>query len=270
MYRSANFQRVLPRLHPSVGLGPDDSSVSVTETAPRADFNSATSLLASSPTVLLSPATKPKRPLSAYNLFFQFERKKILESATPGAPELGFKDMARAIARRWKNVDSNYKMELISMANENKMRYNMAVRSYRKQLDDEVEHLQQQQQEEEVEQAGGPPRDMMPATSNNNRVRCDVAMRTYRKQLADEAMSQHQQHFVQAKSFTLISQVTPLNDKAYNSPVDDMQKEPLLWERMMHTSDTTAPTSILQDSSVASLAQHLDEEMTHTIIRIFS
>ena len=264
MHSSASVQFGLPR------SGPD--SASGFETAPMAGFNATESVFATSPTVIPSPATKPKRPLSAYNLFFQFERKKILVSAPPGAPEIGFKDMARVIAKRWKRVDLDYKMELTSMANKNKMRYNMAMRSYRKQLADEVEELQRQEEEKEFDQTGSPSRVLMPAfMPNGNKLRFDTAMRTYRKQLADEAeLMQRQGEIKQAKCFSLISQVTPLGEKAYKSSVDDdMLKQPPIWDRTMHNYDVTTPTSILQDSSVASLAQHLDDEMTQTIISIF-
>jgi hypothetical protein len=70
------------------------------------------------------PKDKPKRPLSAYNLFFQQERERILASLPPlqNAPgsgvsigrrdrrrhgKIGFADLARTIAERWKGLDES-------------------------------------------------------------------------------------------------------------------------------------------------------------------
>jgi hypothetical protein len=59
---------------------------------------------------------KPKRPLSAYNLFFQMERQKLSETETNGAtasgkggrhkkPKMPFGGLARYVADKWKNID---------------------------------------------------------------------------------------------------------------------------------------------------------------------
>lgn len=67
------------------------------------------------------PKNKPKRPLSAYNLFFQAEREKIIRSkkssasppkdANPNPKEsrgkIGFAALARTIAARWKEIDAS-------------------------------------------------------------------------------------------------------------------------------------------------------------------
>jgi hypothetical protein len=56
---------------------------------------------------------RPKRPLSAYNLFFQSERERILRNAPErpgGRPrrshgKIGFAPLARAIADRWNSIE---------------------------------------------------------------------------------------------------------------------------------------------------------------------
>jgi len=51
------------------------------------------------------PPDKPKRPLSAYNLFFADVRRKLLEQRRGnGAPShgLGFSNLARTVAKQWR------------------------------------------------------------------------------------------------------------------------------------------------------------------------
>lgn len=85
---------------------------------------------------------KPKRPLSAYNLFFQ-EQRKILLAKLPvrpqGAPrrshgKLGFKEMARYIGHRWKTLDAATKHRFDVMAAKEKKRYAEEMLVYRNRL----------------------------------------------------------------------------------------------------------------------------------------
>lgn len=51
------------------------------------------------------PPDKPKRPLSAYNLFFADVRRKLLEQRRGnGAPThgIGFSNLAKTVAKQWK------------------------------------------------------------------------------------------------------------------------------------------------------------------------
>lgn len=73
---------------------------------------------------------KPKRPLSAYNLFFQHERAKILQTASQPSykprrshGKIGFADLARSVADKWKSLDESVKGDFISKAAVEKKRY---------------------------------------------------------------------------------------------------------------------------------------------------
>ena len=75
---------------------------------------------------------KPKRPLSSYNLFFQAERAKILET-TPSKYEgnkprrshgkIGFASLARTIAGKWNNIDPETRKHFDQLAAKDKERY---------------------------------------------------------------------------------------------------------------------------------------------------
>jgi hypothetical protein len=74
---------------------------------------------------------KPKRPLSAYNFFFQSEREKILRSVperVEGKPrrshgKIGFAPLARMIAERWNSIDIQERTMYDARAAEDKIRY---------------------------------------------------------------------------------------------------------------------------------------------------
>eukprot|EP00977_Amphora_coffeiformis_P010146 scaffold2363_cov159-Amphora_coffeaeformis.AAC.8 len=84
---------------------------------------------------------KPKRPLSAYNLFFKQERIVLLESLpvrAEGKPrrshgKLGFVDMARIISHRWKNIDERTKAYFDHLAHLERDRYDREMSTYHKQ-----------------------------------------------------------------------------------------------------------------------------------------
>ncbi|KAG7364319.1 HMG high mobility group box-containing protein [Nitzschia inconspicua] len=83
------------------------------------------------------PRDKPNRPLSAYNLFFQKERarmlgdeaekhdndkgKKRVHRKTHG--KIGFAEMARVIGAKWKTLDDEEKQEFEGVAAKEKARY---------------------------------------------------------------------------------------------------------------------------------------------------
>jgi HMG-box domain len=87
-----------------------------------------------------SDVCKPKRPLSAYNIFFKTEREKILAEA-PTRPEgkprrshgkIGFADLARSIALRWKTIDKDLLEHYSKMAVEDKQRYQKELAVWKK------------------------------------------------------------------------------------------------------------------------------------------
>jgi hypothetical protein len=80
---------------------------------------------------LTSSDLKPKRPLSAYNIFFKKERQRIL-AETPTRPEgkprrshgkIGFADLARRIAGNWNSIDEDRKAAFEKLAATDKKRY---------------------------------------------------------------------------------------------------------------------------------------------------
>jgi hypothetical protein len=117
------------------------------------------------------PKDKPKRPLSAYNIFFQHEREKIITDApeqelsldfiisvqkmaskrkekrrhrkTHG--KIGFADLARKIAEKWKKLDSESKSYFEARAEAEKARYKRELevwnrkRHLAKELQDEAD-----------------------------------------------------------------------------------------------------------------------------------
>jgi hypothetical protein len=100
------------------------------------------------------PKDMPKRPLSAYNLFFADERKKLLaaseESAEltrvtqdifsntspspkPQGKKLGFAGLARTVAAKWKGLDAAAKSDYEKQADVEKARYKAQMKEYNEQ-----------------------------------------------------------------------------------------------------------------------------------------
>jgi hypothetical protein len=98
------------------------------------------------------PKDKPKRPLSAYNFFFQQERKEII-ARLPGDKtiendglteeqrrsrhrkthgKIGFADLARTIADKWKSLGVSEKEIFESRANAEKERYQSELNAWKK------------------------------------------------------------------------------------------------------------------------------------------
>lgn len=91
------------------------------------------------------PKDKPKRPLSAYNIFFKEERKRILESIPSANPEqpkdqadgekrgskkkktphgkIGFENLAKAIGQRWQELEPDKAEYYKAKAAEDMKRY---------------------------------------------------------------------------------------------------------------------------------------------------
>mmetsp|Transcript_6811 Transcript_6811/g.17555 ORF Transcript_6811/g.17555 Transcript_6811/m.17555 type:complete len:265 (+) Transcript_6811:115-909(+) len=115
---------------------------------------------------------KPKHPLSAYNLFFQLERKRIL-NGTDGLHlpitseelrtvsiehkdkpkrvhrkthgKIGFRELARTIASRWKKLDRETRQLLEKQAVVEKKEHAILHKSWKASLGPEGEQTQQNQ-----------------------------------------------------------------------------------------------------------------------------
>lgn len=96
------------------------------------------------PCSFLEDIPKPKRPLSAYNYFFQAQRKEILEESVraankpEGKPEksngkIGFANLARTVATRWKLIDKESLKYFDHLALEDKNRYDEEMEEWRSQ-----------------------------------------------------------------------------------------------------------------------------------------
>lgn len=113
------------------------------------------------------PKGKPKRPLSAYNLFFQHERNRILDripsaaAAVDAKPpsgqrrrhrkshgKIGFADLARGIAEKWKTLDAESKRDFEAMAAVEKGRYRDALAVWNA-------HRQSGEEDREGDECGG-------------------------------------------------------------------------------------------------------------------
>ena len=84
---------------------------------------------------------KPKRSLSAYNIFFQNERKRLLSSLPvrqdsnkpkKSHGKIGFADMARTIAAKWKTLNENDKLEYEILAAQDTQRYEREMAVWKK------------------------------------------------------------------------------------------------------------------------------------------
>ena len=85
---------------------------------------------------------KPKRPLSAYNLFFQSERRILLAELPPRAGrqprkshgKIGFKEMATIIGKRWRELDDVTRAPFLLLAKQEKNRHGITMENYRRRL----------------------------------------------------------------------------------------------------------------------------------------
>jgi HMG-box domain len=94
------------------------------------------------------PNPKPKRPLSAYNYFFHNERQKMLENMptrAEGKPrrshgKIGFADLARNIAAKWKSISDEERKTFDEKAMEDKERYSKEMEEWKASQLLEVSH----------------------------------------------------------------------------------------------------------------------------------
>lgn len=104
------------------------------------------------------PKDFPKRPLSAYNIFFKETREKILAD-NEGKKDIAFQTMAKEIAARWKDLDPEERERVGSLAKEDMKRYREEVKSYEEEMvkrsrkeREDAENLRRMQAAEKAEE----------------------------------------------------------------------------------------------------------------------
>jgi len=91
------------------------------------------------------PKDMPRRPLSAYNIFFREERERMLKEHMEAAkaargnddndeplpgPKIGFENMAKTIGKRWKALSEEELARYKELAKEDMERYKVERDSY--------------------------------------------------------------------------------------------------------------------------------------------
>jgi len=91
------------------------------------------------------PKDMPRRPLSAYNIFFREERERMLKEHMEAAkaargdddndeplpgPKIGFENMAKTIGKRWKALSEDELARYKELAKEDMERYKVERDSY--------------------------------------------------------------------------------------------------------------------------------------------
>lgn len=81
------------------------------------------------------PKDKPKRPLSAYNLFFRDERERLIVSqgCKDGKPKnVGFAALAKHIGGKWKDLDDDSKKRYTVPAEIEQVRYKVELEAWKR------------------------------------------------------------------------------------------------------------------------------------------
>jgi len=77
------------------------------------------------------PKSMPKRPLSAYNLYFQAERTKIIANQQAmNGPRIGFEGLGKVIGKQWRGLTCADKKEYEKLAEEDSERYRKEMNKY--------------------------------------------------------------------------------------------------------------------------------------------
>lgn len=75
------------------------------------------------------PSGKPKRPLSAYNLFFKDERARLIDAKQ----KVGFSNMAKHISSLWNALDEEGRKSYVAAADIEQKKYRAAVKDWKQQ-----------------------------------------------------------------------------------------------------------------------------------------
>jgi len=88
---------------------------------------------------------KPKRPLSAYNIFFKSERAKLVQAKK----KVGFANMAKEISSKWKSLSEEGHKEYAAEAEIEQKKYRAAVKEWKAQIFLQKLLIQQQMMEQQ-------------------------------------------------------------------------------------------------------------------------
>ena len=115
------------------------------------------------------PRDKPKRPLSAYNLYFKDEREKIINQTPretdlevnekitwpgkkrPPHGKISFEELAKTIGSRWKNLDTESKSHYKKKADEDLERYATEMKLYDKRSKQHYKDSESDNENDEVD-----------------------------------------------------------------------------------------------------------------------
>lgn len=76
------------------------------------------------------PKGMPKRPLSAYNLYFQSERAKIQEAAHGAGERIGFEGLGKIIGKKWRELSADDRDKYEKLAEKDTVRYRKEMEAY--------------------------------------------------------------------------------------------------------------------------------------------
>lgn len=114
----------------------------------------------------------PKRPLSAYNLYFRSERAKLVSIARKGgAAKVVFEELGKIIGRKWKEIDDLERNIFGSLAEKESIRYHEEMEVYKKRKRNKDIEFEEQ----------------MSRSTSTNVSSCSVASDLDHKQVEEEA-----------------------------------------------------------------------------------
>ena len=129
------------------------------------------------------PNGKPKRPLSAYNLFFKSEREKLIRANR----RLSFSNMAKEISVKWKAVDTEGRQVFVAAAEIEQISYRSAVSKWKAQ----IEHQLQMNHTSQPSQFGG----ATPLASLLAQTDPQLLQQVMMQQRMMQQQQQHQHHY---------------------------------------------------------------------------
>ena len=104
------------------------------------------------------PKGMPKRPLSAYNLYFQSERAKILEAAETGeGGKLGFEGLGKIIGSKWRVLTASERKKYDKLADKDSARYRREMKEYNQKKNERMEDSEEFLFEDLLRPAGTTP-----------------------------------------------------------------------------------------------------------------